>query len=286
MDADQNGDGRFKLAVYYSTDSFGIGFLQAIKGAAAGLSPPATVEELPFDPKLNPDTYDWSADIAKLTDAVNSTDPDQPVADGRPDLIIDVAAPQFSAALMRVYLNGGYTVPLLHTHNFRSTVVQQQLGSTLSGQEGTSHVLLDNGESGEVFRQELTTAQHGIAPAFEDSNSFDAATALMLASLIAMKAHGLSDPALLTGAQVRDALPLVSSPGGQVVRTGAAEFGRAAELIAAGTAINYEGASGPMDFDSNGNVKNRLALWQVIEGAFSDVAIYDCVAAASCPFRP
>ena len=82
------------------------------------MSPPATVEELPFDPKLNPDTYDWSADIAKLTDAVNSTDPDQPVADGRPDLIIDVAAPQFSAALMRlISLNGGYSVPPLHTRN-------------------------------------------------------------------------------------------------------------------------------------------------------------------------
>ncbi len=283
---DQNGDGKFKLAVYYSTDSFGTGFLTALKAAAATLSPPATVEELPFDPKLNPDTYDWSADIAKLTDAVNSTDPDQPVSDGRPDLIIDVAAPQFSAALMRVYLNSGYSVPLLHTHNFRSTVVQQQLGSTLDGQEGTSHILIDNGESGEVFRRELTAAQHGIAPAFEDSNSFDAATALMLASLIAMKQNGLSDPALLTGAQVRDALPLVSSAGGQVIHTGATEFARAAELIAAGTAINYEGASGPMDFDAYGNVLNRLALWQVIGGGFSDVAIYDCVASPSCPFRP
>ena len=50
---------------------------------------------------------------------------------------------------------------------------------------------------------------------------------------------------------------------------GAAEFGRTAELIAVARPINYEGASGPMDFDSKRHRQNRLALWQVIEGAFS-----------------
>lgn len=282
---DRNGDGKLKVSVYYSTDSFGIGFLQALRASAAALTPPATLEELPYDPKLNPDTYDWSADIAKLTDAANSTDPDRPVTDGRPDYIIDVAAPQFSAALMKVYIAGGYSVPFLHTHNFRSTLVQQQIGSALAGQEGTSHVLLDNDASGEVFASELTAAQRGIAPAFEDSNSFDAATVLMLASLIAMKKSGVTDPTRLMGWQIRDALPLTSTPGGEVIRTGAAEFTRAADLIAAGAPINYEGASGPMDFDEHGNVRNRLALWQVIGRSFSDVSTYDCVTSPACPFQ-
>lgn len=285
---DTNGDGKFKVAVYYSNDSFGVGFLQALKDSAAALAltPPAILEELPFNAKLNPDTYDWNDDITKLTDVANTTDPNRPVSDGKPDLIIDVAPPQFSAALMKVYFSGGLTIPFLHIHNFRSTSVLQQIGSALDGQEGTSHVLLDNGASGEVFARELTAAQNGIAPAFEDSNSFDAATALMLAALQAMKAHGLTDPTLLSGAQIRDALPLISSPGGTHVGAGAEEFTRAADLIAAGTPINYEGASGPMDFDENGNVLNRLALWQVIDRAFTDIAIYDCIASASCPFRP
>ena len=285
---DSNGDGKFKVAVYYSTDSFGTGFLQALKTTAAGLSlsPEAIVEELPFDPKLNPDTYNWSADLGKLTDAVNTTDPDNPVSDGRPDLIIDVAPPQFSAALMRVYLTGGLSIPFLHTHNFRSTSVLRQLGSELDGQEGTSHVLLDNGESGRVFASQLTAAQNGIAPAFEDSHSFDAATALMLASLIAMQQNGIRDPSLLTGAQIRDALPKTSDPAGQVIRTGEEEFAKAVNLIARGEPINYEGASGPMDFDSNGNVLNRLAHWKVTGGAFSDLERYDCVAAAQCPLQP
>ena len=285
---DSNRDGQFKIAVYYSADSFGSGFLQALKSAAAALNlmPSAIVEELPFDPKLNPDTYNWSADIDKLTDAINGTNPNSPLLDGKPDLIIDVAPPQFSAALMRVYLTSGGSVPFLHIHNFRSTSVLRQLGSELDGQEGTSHVLLDNGESGQVFASLLAAAQNGIAPAFEDSNSFDATNVLMLASLIAMKQSGLSDPGALTGGQIRDAIPRTSEPGGTIIRTGVDEFTKAANLIAAGSAINYEGASGPMDFDANGNVLNRLAHWQVTGGAFVDMARYDCVASVSCPLRP
>ena len=48
----------------------------------------------------------------------------------------------FSAALMRVYLNGGYSVPLPHTHNFRSTV-QQQLGQY--AQRAGGHVARPSG---------------------------------------------------------------------------------------------------------------------------------------------
>lgn len=285
---DVNNDGKFKVAVYYSNDSFGIGFLQALKGAAAALAltPAAIVEELPFDPKLNPDTYNWNDDITTLTDNVNTTDPNNPEADGKPDLIIDVAPPQFSAALMKVYFTGGFVIPFLHTHNFRSISVLQQIGSALAGQEGTSHVLLDNDVSGQIFSGELTAAQHGIAPAFEDSHSFDAATALMLASLIAMKNNGLTDPTLVTGTQIRDALPMTSTPAGTVVHTGDAEFTKAADLIAAGKPINYEGASGPMDFDANGNVLNRIALWKVLGGTFTDIAKYDCITSASCPYQP
>jgi len=71
--------------------------------------------------------------------------------------------------------------------------------------------------------------------------------------------------------------------GGAVVRTGVAEFKNAIAHIKAGEAINYEGASGPMDFDAVQNILDRLVHYQVAGGAFTDVETFDCVSSANCP---
>ncbi|MHB8875812.1 MAG: hypothetical protein ACYC8T_19160 [Myxococcaceae bacterium] len=107
---------------------------------------------------------------------------------------------------------------------------------------------------------------------------------LMLAAVIA--AAPLQDPTQVTGQQIRDALPRTSVPDGAVIRPGPDEFARAVGLIVQGTPINYEGGSGPMDFDANGNIVDRLALYRAQGGQFVDVAIFDCVLDPLCPRLP
>lgn len=46
-------------------------------------------------------------------------------------------------------------------------------------------------------------------------------------------------------------------------RVGPGEFARAKDLISRGVKINYEGASGPVDFDANGDVQGRIGVWVV-----------------------
>jgi uncharacterized protein (DUF2342 family) len=121
----------------------------------------------------------------------------------------------------------------------------------------------------------------GLPPAQMDAGSYDAAVTLMLAALIA--ARGQADPTTVTGAQIRDALRATSDTTGAIVRTGTPELTKAVRLIGEGSAINYEGASGPCDYDANGNVTTRIARFTVVSGTFADSAIFDCVQDSSCP---
>ena len=43
------------------------------------------------------------------------------------------------------------------------------------------------------------------------------------------------------------------------------------DLLAAGTDINYEGASGPVEFDAAGDVAGSVVEMSVKDGAFAEV---------------
>ena len=66
---------------------------------------------------------------------------------------------------------------------------------------------------------------------------------------------------------IRTALRAVANPPGTVVGPG--QFAQAIALIQAGEDINYEGASGPCDFDVNGDVNPPMAEWQLESGQFT-----------------
>ncbi|MCK4226156.1 ABC transporter substrate-binding protein [candidate division WOR-3 bacterium] len=65
------------------------------------------------------------------------------------------------------------------------------------------------------------------------------------------------------GALIRDALREIAY-GGTVVRT----FAAGITAINAGTDINYDGVSGKLDFDVNGNVTAPYQLWKVVGNVF------------------
>ncbi len=63
---------------------------------------------------------------------------------------------------------------------------------------------------------------------------------------------------------VRDALRAVANPPGAVIEPG--EWAKAKKLIAEGKDINYEGASGPQDFDGQGEVAAVIDQWTIRGG--------------------
>jgi branched-chain amino acid transport system substrate-binding protein len=70
----------------------------------------------------------------------------------------------------------------------------------------------------------------------------------------------------LTGPSIREAVRKVHTPGGTPVGTGPAEYRKALELIKAGKPIKYYGATGPVEFDVNGDVTGPALVWKITGG--------------------
>lgn len=278
--------GVIKVGVYASDDAFGQGFSNAIKNAvtaqrmSAG-QPPPIVEQLYHPPSADANSYNWNADLARILDdqtSVTAMGMTTSTRDQVPDVIMEVTFPQYTAAIMNAYRDSGSSVRFLHTHTFRFVSVLQTLANLVEGQEGTSHVVLDTTSSAETFRTRFTEFTR-VAPSFWDSNCYDAAMAIILAGLVA----GRGSLENVTPVQVRDGLAQISNPQGVVVGVGPDEISKAVTALRDGRSINYQGASGNMDFDALGNVNNKVAYWRVTGNRFSDLRIHDCEASPTCP---
>ena len=274
---DANADGKFKLSIYASDDPYGHGFSDAIKADALKTHPGAIIEQVYHDVKANPAEYDWAADVAKVTDKKSHGK-----SDALPDAVVEITFPKFSVGFTKAYLASGTKVRLVHTHNFRAARVIETLKAAVEGQEGTSQAVLGEGISAQAFSDDLKSST-GQPPAFRDAAAYDAAMTVMLAALQAAERRHLADPALVSGSEIRDAMRSINNPKGERVNAGAAGFARALELIASAKSMDYQGASGPCDFDEHGDVVTQLARFTVQGGKFVDVDRFDCLKDASCP---
>jgi ABC-type branched-subunit amino acid transport system substrate-binding protein len=87
------------------------------------------------------------------------------------------------------------------------------------------------------------------------TNAYDAMAVIGLAAY-AVNLKGLP----LTGPNLRDYMRQVANPPGNFIKPG--EFEAAFALLRQGKDINYEGASGALDFDENGDVEAPIEVWQ------------------------
>jgi ABC-type branched-subunit amino acid transport system substrate-binding protein len=276
--ASSRGD-RFKVSIYASDDPYGRGFSDALKSGLLRARSGALIEQGYHDVRVNPAEYDWATDVAKAIDKHNESTGKN---DGPPDAVVEITFPKFAIGFTKAFLASGSKVRLVHTHNFRAARVLETLKGVVEGQEGTSQAVLGEGASAQVFAEDLK-ALTGQLPAFRDSGAYDAATTLMLAAMLAVQQNHLADPSQVTGAQIRDAMQGINAPYGETVNAGMEGFARALQLIAAGKKIDYQGASGPCDYDAHGDVVTQLARFQVRGGRFTDLERFDCVRDASCP---
>jgi branched-chain amino acid transport system substrate-binding protein len=274
---DVNGDGKFKLSIYASDDPYGHGFSDAIKSDALKAHPGAIIEQVFHDVKANPADYDWAADVARMTDKKSHGK-----TDVLPDAVVEITFPKFSVGFTKAYLAGGSKVRLVHTHNFRAARIIETLKAGVEGQEGTSQAVLGEGTAAQAFADDLKSST-GQAPAFRDAAAYDATMTVMLAALQAAERKHLSDPGMVSGVDIRDAMHAINEAKGERVTAGTAGASRALELMSAGKPFDYQGASGPCDYDEDGDVVAQLARFQVQGGKFVDVDRFDCLKDPACP---
>ena len=90
-----------------------------------------------------------------------------------------------------------------------------------------------------------------------NTQAYDAVAVIALAA-----ARAIANGQPVTGETIRDNLRAVANPPGEVVTYN--EFAKAFKLIQAGKDINYEGVSGPVDFDKAGDMaQGVIEVWKV-----------------------
>ena len=176
---------------------------------------------------------------------------------GDPDALVAISYPGQAEIYLRESIEGGYANEFLFVDGLKSPELMANFNMDLDGALGTA--------PGGPNRPEKTVFETAYLNAYgyEASHPYMAehydATALI--ALAAAKARSTTD-----SAAIRDALRKVANPPGIIVGPGRDGIFKAFSLIAEGKDINYEGASGAVDLDENGDVFGPIEIWKVEGG--------------------
>ena len=136
-------------------------------------------------------------------------------------------------------------------------------GEYLNGMPGTAQAPGPETPSLAAWQDAYISA-YGALPALPFvAESYDAAMVLMLA----IEAAGSTD-----GIAIRDALPIVSSPGGEIVIAGEAGVAAGLAALRDGSDIDYEGAATTLNWNEVGDVTSGyIGIWRYADGGIEEV---------------
>ena len=165
--------------------------------------------------------------------------------------------------ILRNSIENGFFQRYIGTDGMRDQSVVDQVGARqLEGMFGTGPGSAATPERRAAYEAAFRRANAAMDPgAAFVAQAYDAAYLFALA----IQSAGSADRAAIRGA-----LRNVANAPGEVVGPG--EFARARTLLAAGTKVNYEGASGPVEFNATGDAQGRVEHWRVAGGRLQSVA--------------
>jgi len=215
---------------------------------------------------------DWGQDIGKLiaedltalgisvtgSVAINNAQPSYraevtEVLKGNPEALYMALYPEEGISVVREWLSLGGTQNMivansLKSDDFRTNVGMQYLTKTVGTDTASPR-----SASASAFVDQYT-AHFGAAPNGPGlSNSYDAT----MIALLAMEAAGKG----ASGTQIAAQVNRVTDPAGTPVTADAAGFAKAKEVLAAGGTVMYQGATGNVSFDANGDVSAPAVTW-------------------------
>jgi ABC-type branched-subunit amino acid transport system substrate-binding protein len=183
----------------------------------------------------------------------------KPFRSGKSDVLCVFSYPEHAKVYVKEAIEHFDAENFLFCDGSKSEELAEVVGvQNLEGMMGTAPGV-GGGESYANFNADFK-ADFGNVPTVPFvANAYDA-TALIGLAAYAAKVKDLP----LTSQNIRDQLRQVSSPPGNFIGTG--EFKQAFELLRQGKNINYEGASGSVDFDENGDVLAPIEVWRYSKG--------------------
>lgn len=225
---------------------------------------------------------DWGQDLAKLIQAdfealgievtasvaINDAQPSyraevtQALA-GAPEALYLGLYPNEGTMAVREWLSLGGTQSMilansLKSDDFRNNVGLQYLGQAL-GTDTASPRVASADAFVAAYKARFDAEPNGPGLA----NSFDAT----MIALLAMEAAGKD----ATGDQIAAQVGRVTDPAGTPVTADAAGFTAARAVLAAGGSVMYQGATGNVRFDGNGDVSAPAVVWKFTDSGTEEV---------------
>lgn len=228
-----------KTAVIYVNTDFGTDMVRFYKMAAAKLG-----GEIVAEVAYNDNQPSYRAEVTKALAA-------------KPESMLLVGFPKDAVTIVREWLSLGGTRNIALNNSMRTMDFVNGVGAKFvedffgmdNAQVAGPHVDAFN----KAFEEKFKTDSKG--PGVH--TQYDALMVMALAMNISKD---------LSGTAIRDAVRQVHVPKGAPVGTGPAEFKNATALIKAGKPIKYFGATGPIEFDVNGDVTGPALVWKVKDG--------------------
>lgn len=182
---------------------------------------------------------------------------------GSPEALYLGLYPAEGTAAVREWLSLGGTQNMimansLKSDDFRENVGLQYLGSALGTDTASPRVAsADAFVAAYINRFDSEPNGPGLA------NSYDAT----MIALLAMEAAGKD----ATGDQIAASVASVTDPNGTPVTADTAGFAAARDVLAGGGTVMYQGATGNVRFDANGDVSAPAVVWKFTEGGTEEV---------------
>jgi branched-chain amino acid transport system substrate-binding protein len=186
------------------------------------------------------------------------------LSQGHPEALILIAYPGSSGiTIINESLARGFFTKFMGTDSLRNVSLIKGVGAdNLKGLIFTSPVPVPGTSALAKFDKNYETAFKTTVNKRFIENTYDA----VMMTALAIEQAGSTDRT-----KIRDAMRIVCCAPGEVIEPG--EWAKAKADIDAGTKIHYLGASGPCDFDENGDVTGAIGQFIVENGQFKEVGL-------------
>lgn len=235
------------VGIFYKNDDWGqdIGKLVAADLAALGI-------EVTTSAAINDGQASYRAEVTEVLKT-------------QPEALYLALYPTEGISLVREWISLGGTQKFVAANSLRSDEFRDGVGSQylkeLVGHDSAPPRTDSADTFIEMYRQRFNSEPNG--PGLP--NSFDA----VMISLLAMEAA----PAL-TGAAIAAEVARVTDPAGTPIFPDVAGLKQAREVLGQGGTISYQGATGAVVFDANGDVSAPAVSWKFTESGVEEVAYY------------
>lgn len=227
------------VAIFYKNDDWGqdMGRLVADNLKKLGINVTSSIA-------INDGQASYQAEVAKSVG-------------GKPDAVYLALYPKEGISIVRNWISLGGTQEIIMTNSLKSDEFRDKVGfKYLTNAVGTdtSSPRVDSATAFvDIYKKRFDSEPNG--PGL--SNAFDAA----MITLLAMQAAGKD----ADGPAIAAAVPRVTDPKGTPVTADSEGFKKAVEVLNGGGSVMYQGATGNVQFDRNGDVSAPAVAWMFTE---------------------